>query len=141
MLSQAQLADEIVAASAGDSSIDDFEDWFRERSRNVHVWGSDELVRFVFAVEAVFSEYHFADLDDAGTRAALRRVLLDQGSLNAPPIFQVTFRPSTNLPSVGSRKAMGIASGVIQEAAFGEAHGLSMTTASQLVAVPQPLLA
>lgn len=51
--------------------LEDFERWMRRESRDVHVWGSAGIVQAVLAIEAVLSEYHFADMDEAVASAEI----------------------------------------------------------------------
>jgi hypothetical protein len=64
MLNVMQLSSQVVALAANRLGFDEFEEWFRSESRNVHLWGDERLNRAVFSIEAIFSEYHFADLDE-----------------------------------------------------------------------------
>jgi hypothetical protein len=63
MISQAELISRIRGLQTG-ASIDAFEDWFREQSRNAHVRGDEDLNRMVDLIEGVFSEYHFANMSE-----------------------------------------------------------------------------
>jgi hypothetical protein len=71
MLNVDQLSKKIADLAADDISVSDFQSWFRRESRNVHLWGDELLKEAVFSVESIFSEYHFADLDDAGLKREL----------------------------------------------------------------------
>lgn len=72
MLNIDQLSNQIAAYAAGRLSLNDFEDWFRDQSRNVHLWGDVALNEFVDAIEEAFSERHFEGLDEVGMRSKLQ---------------------------------------------------------------------
>lgn len=74
MLNATQLASRIDNLVLDLESIDDFEDWFRSESRDVHLWGDEGLNDFVFSVESAFSDYHFADLDESRLKEELARI-------------------------------------------------------------------
>lgn len=73
MLSAEQLSNKIEALADQQVSLNDFEDWFRDESRNVHLWGDEELNEFVDAVEALFSERYFEALADKDFRRILQQ--------------------------------------------------------------------
>jgi hypothetical protein len=72
MLNADQLSNKVSAYVAGQISLYEFEEWFRDESEDVHLWGDQELNNFVFSVEALFSEYHFESLGEAGMRMKLQ---------------------------------------------------------------------
>lgn len=45
-------------------AVESFERWLRNASRNVHAWGTADLIDAVLAVEAVLSEFHFDGLEE-----------------------------------------------------------------------------
>src|SRR5437667_15309 len=73
MLSLDQLLDKIAAYDAGRISLNEFEDWFRDESEDVHLWGDRELNEFVFALEALFSERHFESLAESRMREKMQK--------------------------------------------------------------------
>jgi len=72
MLNQVQFAGKIRDLEAGRLSVGDFEEWFREASRDVHLWGDEQLNEVVFSTEDIFSQYHFEDLDETKMKQGLR---------------------------------------------------------------------
>ena len=62
MLSVYQLSQHVEDLKAGRVSFDDFGDWFRRETRDVHCWGDENLIEAIFAAEDVFSQYHFEGL-------------------------------------------------------------------------------
>jgi hypothetical protein len=76
MLSAEQLARKIEALADQQVSVNDFEDWFRDNSRDVHLWGGEELNGFVDAVEALFSDRYFESLSDKDLRSRLQQEAL-----------------------------------------------------------------
>jgi hypothetical protein len=62
MLSVDQLSSRVAQVVSGDLTFGGFEDWFREESHNVHLWGDQHLNDAVDSIEQVFSEYHFEGL-------------------------------------------------------------------------------
>jgi hypothetical protein len=74
MFSANELANKISAYASGDVSLNEFEDWFREASENVHLQGDSALEDFVFAVEALFSERYFDGLSKRNLRTELQEV-------------------------------------------------------------------
>lgn len=90
MLNAIQLSRKIAELGQGLVSPDDFEDWFRVHSRNVHQWGSPELLKAVFSLESVLSEYRFAELDEAGLKQGLAAAILpfeDVASVCVPKVW------------------------------------------------------
>ena len=75
MLSIRQISNRIDDLSAERESLFDFERWFRLSSRDVHLWGSDQLIDAVFSIEAVFSEYHFADMEEPVVKQELENAI------------------------------------------------------------------
>lgn len=65
MLNMDQLSKQIAACAEGKLSLNTLEDWFRDHSHNVHLWGDQRLNDFVDAVESVFSEWYFEKLSEA----------------------------------------------------------------------------
>jgi hypothetical protein len=72
MLSAEQLSKQIEALADQRVSVNDFEDWFRDESRDVHLWGDQNLNELVEAVEALFSERYFGGLDEKRLRQQLQ---------------------------------------------------------------------
>jgi len=75
MLNIQQISD-AISDIRHHGSIEDFERWFRRESRNVHSWGSGNLVQVVLAVEAVLSEYRFAGMQDVAAQQELANAVL-----------------------------------------------------------------
>lgn len=76
MLNLQTLCGKIRELSDVRLSLSDFEDWFRDESRNVHLWGDEPVKYFVWEVEDVFSQYHFEFLPDGQARALLEKIAL-----------------------------------------------------------------
>ncbi len=64
MLSQEQLAHAVADLAKKGGSIDEFARWFRAASRGAHNLPDGKLLNEIFAIEAILSEYHFADMPD-----------------------------------------------------------------------------
>lgn len=73
MLNVDQLSQQIAAYADGNLSLNTFEDWFRDQSRNVHLWGDQNVNDFVDAVESLFSERQFERLSDQSMRDKLQQ--------------------------------------------------------------------
>ena len=71
MMSLNQLSNQVEACAEGKVSLNAFEDWFRENSRNVHLWGDPELNDLVDALESVFSERYFENISESEARCRL----------------------------------------------------------------------
>jgi hypothetical protein len=63
-----ELASQRIEAAA-------FERWFRKASRNFHQLPSGQLKHAIFAIEAVFSEYHFANLEESALARELAEAI------------------------------------------------------------------
>lgn len=72
MLNLEQLSEQIAAYASSRVSLREFEDWFRQESEDVHLWGDEQLNEFVFSVEALFSERHFDRLSESEMRKRLQ---------------------------------------------------------------------
>ena len=68
-----QYAKHIAALADQRVSINEFEDWFRDASRNAHQWGDSNVNDFVDAVESLFSERYFENLDERDLRSKLQQ--------------------------------------------------------------------
>ena len=77
MLSLISLSKQIASLVPESASIFEFERWFRSESLNVHSWGSDQLIDAVFSIEAVLSEYHFADMEEPVVKQELANHLCE----------------------------------------------------------------
>jgi hypothetical protein len=99
MISESQISKQIAELANSQNSVDDFEEWFRIHSRNVHSWGDRLLLEVVFSIEAVLSEYHFADLDED---------LVKQELANAIRPFERLKRVGKTVPS-GLKKSSSLA--------------------------------
>jgi hypothetical protein len=75
MLNQVQFREKLNELISHRVSLEDFEDWFRDNTRNFHTWSDSFLIDLVFAIEAVFSEYHFDDLAEEETEKRLENTL------------------------------------------------------------------
>ena len=73
MLTVDQISNQIAACVAGRLSLNAFEDWFRDQSRNAHLWGNENVNEFVDAVESVFSEKQFEKLSERDVRVKLKQ--------------------------------------------------------------------
>ena len=74
MLSVNQISEAIDELSHG-FSVADFERWLRRDSRNVHAWGSEYLKQAVLAVEAVLSEFQFANMEEGAAKLELVKAI------------------------------------------------------------------
>ena len=111
MLNVEQLSKQIADLVAGSISVSDFQRWFRWESRNVHLWGDISVKDAVFSVESVFSEYHFAGLDDDGLKqeldSAIRPFCLSSASvLKIDPSDYWAWTSSGSTGSVGGARAV-----------------------------------
>lgn len=75
MLSLEDLTRQIEEYSAGRTSFDDFEDWFRTNSRGAYRGGSSEVSGATVAVESAFSQYYFAGLDEPALKRELAKAV------------------------------------------------------------------
>jgi hypothetical protein len=64
MINPIQISRQVEDVVAGNVSLEDFERWFRNESRDFLAWGDSRLQRAVFAVEGVLSDYHFDGLEE-----------------------------------------------------------------------------
>lgn len=71
MLNLDQIAINLQELAASRQSLGDFEAWFREHSRDVHLWGDSILIEVVFSIEDVLTMYHFEGLGEQDTKQAL----------------------------------------------------------------------
>ena len=69
------LAAKIAEIRNEPESIEEFERWIRGSSRNMHAWGSEELIEAVLAVEAALSEYRFGGLSPAQAQEELANAI------------------------------------------------------------------
>ncbi len=71
MLSLDQLSQRISELAADRVAVGDFLNWFREASRDFHLWADNDLRTAIWDVESILSEYQFADLDAYGLKVEL----------------------------------------------------------------------
>ena len=104
MITVDDLWSAVENVQGGALSIDDFQRWLRKGSYNFHASGNQNLIDAIFAVEAVLSEYSFADMGDDLTKRGLviairpflsRRVYVD-------PIGVTAGRPLVSAASANS---------------------------------------
>ena len=109
MLSAEQLSSKIAALADRRVSVNEFEDWFRDRSRNVHQWGDQSLNHFVDAVELLFSDWYFEGLDENILRSKLQEearhfanpFALSGERLRAMVVRDASFSPAFATAAVG----------------------------------------
>ena len=65
MPSLANLSEKIAACQSGEISLEDFEDWFSIATHNVFQWVSGDDIDLVASIEAVFSAYHFQNIEES----------------------------------------------------------------------------
>ena len=101
MLNIHQLRDAIADVQEGAMSIDAFERWMRRASLNVHRWGDENLIEAILSVEAVLSEYHFAEMEISTAREELATAIRPFVSAELPrfPVASETsVRPQAAIP-------------------------------------------
>jgi len=70
----ADLSQAVAAYRSGNQSLDEFEDWFRTRSRKMFAEGQ-QAIDICAAVEAAFSRHSFeGDFDEDGLKAELGKI-------------------------------------------------------------------
>jgi len=75
MISSGEVQNRLADFLAGNSSLDDFEDWFVKQSWDVHKFQDFDLQRLIFAIELRLSEHSSGHLPEDALREDLRRIL------------------------------------------------------------------
>ncbi len=75
MLTVDQISGAVADVSVGRLALDEFERWIRRESRNMHSWADGGVIDAVMSVEAVLSEWRFADMPDALAKQELANAI------------------------------------------------------------------
>jgi hypothetical protein len=81
----ADLSQAVAAYRSGNKSLDEFEDWFRTRSRKMFAEGQ-QAIDICAAVEAAFSRHSFEGLDEDGLKSELAKIDIP---FAPPAVFRV----------------------------------------------------
>ena len=85
----AQILDRIDQYLDTQLSLDAFEDWFSTASWDIHKQNDQSLIDFVFAIEALLSQYHLEGQDESNFREKLK-------GMRDTPVRPVTTLPLDN---------------------------------------------
>jgi len=75
MMSLVELREQIAKLLSGDLSLDEFEDWFAQRSWNMHKDSEIDAQRLAYAVELRLAEHDSGHLPEAELQRELRQLL------------------------------------------------------------------
>jgi hypothetical protein len=109
----ADLSQAVAAYRSGNQSLDEFEDWFRTRSRKMFAEGQ-QAIDICAAVEAAFSRHSFEDLDENGLKGELGKIYIP---FAPPAVFRAaSFQSPYNflqppIPGNNSADAMNCVTG------------------------------
>ncbi|HZR30631.1 MAG TPA: hypothetical protein VFA76_02095 [Terriglobales bacterium] len=75
MMSLIELREQIAKLISGKLSLDDFEDWFAQRSWNMHKDSEIDAQRLAYAIELRLAEHDNGHLPEAELQRELRQLL------------------------------------------------------------------